>query len=155
MPIDPSRAGATDKLLAAFDFSRQLAEQNQRSQREIETILGAFLHVLDTLQALERHCLELVQAGHEQAPARSASVAVKLALRELASIGVEPLSAVGGALDLERHEVVEVRPVPDTEPDRVIEETVRGYTWKGRLLRRSRVIISGPAAASLGPGNTL
>jgi molecular chaperone GrpE len=63
-------------------------------------------------------------------------------LKALDKADVEPMNAAGMPLDLERHEVLAVRVDPSVPEDTVLEEALRGYLWKQRLLRRARVVIS-------------
>ena len=57
-----------------------------------------------------------------------------------------PLDAVGKELDLDWHEVAEVQGSETAAADTVLHELIRGYSWKGKLLRRSRVVISGSSS---------
>jgi molecular chaperone GrpE (heat shock protein) len=52
------------------------------------------------------------------------------------------MNAAGHPLDLAHHEVDAVSPDSSVEADTVLEEKVRGYLWKGALLRRAKVLIS-------------
>lgn len=56
--------------------------------------------------------------------------------------GLQPVEALGVPVDFAVHEVVEYRYIPDGIPNIVIEEQLKGYTYRGRLIRESRVVVS-------------
>ena len=147
-----------DKMLAGMDFAAESAAQRAGHRQEMVRTLSAFLPVIDSLEALQGHCAELAEQGHREVPSRSVDVLVKQAFQALASLEVEPMNATDGELDLDLHEVVGVRAVAGVDEDTVLEETLRGYLWKGELLRGARVVVAGepqtdtsrPTSADLG-----
>jgi molecular chaperone GrpE len=125
-----------------MDFAAMTAAQEGKHQKEMMTVLRAFLSVVDSLQALEAHCRGLIASGQKHVPARSVTVTLRQALQALARSGVEPMNAVGTKLNLDFHEVVAVSATSQEESDTVVEEAQSGYLWSGRLLRRAKVIVS-------------
>ena len=63
-------------------------------------------------------------------------------LDELRREGLEAISAVGQAFDPEIHDAVETESCSDYPADTVIEELLRGYTLRGRLLRPALVKVN-------------
>jgi molecular chaperone GrpE len=143
-PIDPAR------LLDAFDGAGAAEAQLRRHRSEIEALLRSFLEVTDALRALERHCGEADAEGEARVPVSTVRRIAKKALQVLALQDVRPMDAVGGPLDLSRHEVLQVRDDATRPPDTVLEEVIEGYLWGERILRRATVVVSGEAP---GPGD--
>lgn len=139
-----------DRFLAGFDFARMSAAQEEKHRRETEALLLGLIEIADSLRDLERHSGELVARGHEEIPHKSVRLLVRKVLKLLAQAGVRPMNAVGEALDLNRHEVVEMRVGPSAADDVILEEIVDGYLWNDRTLRRARVVVSRPEAEESG-----
>lgn len=135
-----------DRMLASMDFAALSAEREEKHRREMAGALGSFLPIVDSLEALEARCRELTEQGAQDVPLRSVSVLVKRAFQVLSGLGVEPMRARGGPVDLAMHEVVAVREDPTVEEDTVLEETLRGYLWKTSPLRQARVVVNRPAS---------
>ena len=62
--------------------------------------------------------------------------------RALASLGLEPIAALGEPFDPETMEVVETTPDSDFPAGEVLEELRRGYRRKGRVFRFSQVRVA-------------
>jgi molecular chaperone GrpE (heat shock protein) len=145
---DKGSSDDTDKMLSVMDFGKMMdvagmvAAQNEKHRKETADLLLRFLDVIDSLQALGEHCQELVASGYEHVPLRSVNTTLHQALNVLSQVGVEQMNAAGHPLDLAHHEVDAVSPDSSVEADTVLEEKVRGYLWKGALLRRAKVLIS-------------
>ncbi len=140
----------TDKFLATLDFERASTAREDQHNRELTRLLLGVLDVMDSLQDLEIHCLELVRDGHEHVPYRTVNLIARRMLDVLSQAQVEPMSPEGKPLDLERHEVIAVRVDPSTEGDTVLEEILRGYLRKKKPLRRAKVVVSQPIGADGG-----
>ncbi len=145
---DKDSADDVNKMWSAMDFGKMMdaagmvAEQNEKHRKETADLLLRFLEIVDSLEALGAHCEELVARGYEHIPLRSVNTTLRQALNILSQTGVEQMNAAGRPLNLEQHEVDAVRPDSSVEEDTVLEEKVRGYLWKGTLLRRAKVVIS-------------
>ena len=144
----------TEKMLAGMDFGKMMdvaaamSAEGQKHRKETADLLVRFLEVVDSLDALAAHCEELAAGGLEHVPLRSVNTTLRQALSALSQAGVERMDAAGRPLDLNLHEVEAVRPDSSVEEDTVLEEKVRGYLWKGTVLRRSKVVISRAEAAA-------
>lgn len=134
---DDDLTAATNRLLAGFDFAGAAAAAEEAHRAETERLLRGFLEVVDSLDAF-------VALDGDVAAARAKTIQRihAQALRVLESAGVSSFPAAGKPVDLTSSEVVEVRADPAVPEDTVIEEVVRGYLWRGRLLRRARVVIA-------------
>jgi molecular chaperone GrpE len=137
-----------NKMLSGMDFGKMMdavdmvAVQNEKHRKEMSDLLFSFLEVVDSLEALLIYCEELAAKGHEHVPLRSVKTTLRQTLGVLSQAGVEQMNAIGRPLDLEQHEVQAVSPDPSIEEDTVLEEKVRGYLWKGAILRRAKVVIA-------------
>jgi molecular chaperone GrpE len=60
----------------------------------------------------------------------------------LAKLGLEPIEAVGKLFDPNIHHAIEMVETKDCEDQTVLAELLRGYTFKGRLLRASMVRVA-------------
>ena len=134
--------GDAGRLLAAMDFTAMTAAQEEKQRKEMTDLLLGFLEVVDSLQSLEAHCRELVESGHPQVPLRSVSVTTRKALQVLGKAGVTPMNDTGSKLDLDRHEVAAISTTSPEDADVVVGESLSGYLWNNRLLRRAKVTVS-------------
>jgi molecular chaperone GrpE (heat shock protein) len=145
MTIDDPRL-AIDKLFAGYDAQERLNSQ----QRRFEQLLVELLSVVDALHDLEQYCDGLERKGVQGVPRRSVEVVLRRLMGVLKSQQVEPMNCKGQPLDLERHEVIEVKDMHDMPDDVVLEESVRGYIGPNRVLRHAKVVISRAAARETG-----
>jgi len=135
-----SNEGGMDlsRLLTGFDA----AEKAKAQHRQLEQLLVELLGIADALHELERHLADLERKGVQDVPRRSIEIVLRKLLTVLKSHQVERMDCKGQPFDLERHEVLEVKPVRGMSDDIVLEECVHGYMWHPRVLRHAKVIIS-------------
>ncbi|MCD4699604.1 MAG: nucleotide exchange factor GrpE, partial [Phycisphaerae bacterium] len=57
-----------------------------------------------------------------------------------------PIAAEGDPFDPQRHEAMMTEPVEQYDAPTVLRELQRGYEFRGRVLRPTRVVISAPPA---------
>lgn len=62
--------------------------------------------------------------------------------KALESIGVTVISSVGLEVDLNVHDVVAVVPAGEFPANTVVKEQVKGYYFRGKLLRDARVVVA-------------
>ena len=145
MSRDPLSA-TPEKLLAAFDFAAVMAEQEQAHEAQMRTLLLALLDVLDSFDRF------LAPFEGQAAAAGDWPQTSRLIRKQLQAVlqqaGVEPLACLAQLADPQWHEIVAVRPVATGAADLIVEEVRRGYTWRGRLLRRPQVVVAAPAATT-------
>lgn len=60
----------------------------------------------------------------------------------LAKWGLKPIESVGLPVDFNLHEVVEYRYKPDVPENTVIEEKMKGYIFRGRVIRDAKVVVA-------------
>ncbi len=56
--------------------------------------------------------------------------------------GVKKIEAVGNPFDVDYHEALMQRPDDSVEPHTVIDEIEKGYTYKDKVIRHAKVIVS-------------
>jgi len=134
------------RLQADFDNFRKRAarERMEIRERSIEDLMRDLLPVLDNfdlgLAAADRHGIDLsVREGFQ-------IVADQLA-GALGRFGLASVESVGKPFDPHVHEAVTTLPSADIPRDSIMEETRRGYTLAGRLLRAAQVVVSSGAAS--------
>lgn len=63
-------------------------------------------------------------------------------LQTLERLGLEPVDPLGQPVDLDRDEVVAVRPAPGQPPDTIVEVRRKGYRFRGKMIRDAQVIVA-------------
>ncbi len=104
---------------------RDKEEWQEKQIRASETVIGKFLPVADTLRKAADH---LKDPGLDLATKSFADVLVQL--------GVEKLEVIGLPFDPATMECIEV---VDGEENKVLDELLPGYIYKGILLRSAKV----------------
>lgn len=140
------------RLRADFENYRRRVE---RDRLELQgQVTGALvLELLPVYDNLER-ALRFMPDTPE---ARSWRVGVEMTLKGfdevLARLGVSPIPSVGQPFDPAVHEAIQR--VTSAEPEgTVVEEVLKGFRWRDRVLRASQVkVSSGPGAASSDGGD--
>ena len=66
----------------------------------------------------------------------------KQLVKLLEKYNVSTIPAKGESFSPEIHEAIQQIPVPDTEPGTIVEELQKGYKYRDRILRASRVIVA-------------
>ncbi len=133
------------RTLADFDNYRK------RIERERDDIGAAgrrdlLLELVDVMDNFER-AVDVVSDGSADRALAAGVVAIYRQLRRLLeSNSVQPFESVGHRFDPEAHEAVGVI-ASDTVPEGSVADELRpGYTYRGKLLRPARVVVStGPA----------
>lgn len=118
----------------------------KRSSREKDEVYGNAVcdtieKILPVLDNLDRAIL----STDENSDAISVLDGVKMIKKQfeeaLASIGVSPIDAVGNPFDPEKHNAV-MTAESDEEENTVLEEFLKGYTYKDKIVRHSMVKVS-------------
>lgn len=135
---------------------RRLAEfQNYRRRTEAELSQAAergrgevVMQMLDVLDDLRRSLDAAEEAEGEGGGAayQALKAGVDLVYKKfegaLATLGVEPIEAVGQPFDEELHEAMMQQDAEDAAPGTVVGEIQRGYRMGDRVLRHARVIVA-------------
>ena len=142
--------GSTDKVAdlkrelaaARADFynyrQRTMRERQALRQRAVEDAIVTLLPVLDNLD----RALMVPEDGK----AKDVLIGVRMVQRQFLStleeLGVTAIPSEGQRFDPTLHEAAGTAPVEDEEEDGlVVEEQLRGYKAKDRVLRAARVIV--------------
>ena len=139
----PDAGPPIDQLLAELDFSRSMSASAEARRRELAGLLSGVVELVDALEALDVR----TQGAEINAPV---GIALRQALRLISTAGVSPVESLDKPLDLNLCEVVEVQHVEGAPADTVVTVLQRGYLWRGRLLRRAKVIVAGGEARAHG-----
>ena len=138
------------KALAEADVRAQAEVQNVRKRAErdvqharkfaLEKFAGDLLSVADNLE----RGLAALDADDEAL--KGAREGIELTLKSLldafARYNLEQISPADEPFNPELHEAMTMVPVPNVDPNTVIEVLEKGYQLNGRLIRPTRVVVS-------------
>ena len=133
-----------DKLLrlaADFDNTRKRLEREREISLKYaeENILKELLPGIDNIE-------RAMDQGRETNSMESLLKGVELTrnglLATLEKYGVKAIDAIGQPFDPNIHEALAMEATEEMEPNLVLREFQRGYLYKDRLLRPSKVIVS-------------
>ena len=134
--------GLSDKLMrtaAEFDnYKKRTAREKEDFYKIVvcETI-APLLPVVDNLE----RAVSAAENSGDDGVLEGIKMIKKQFDDALASIGVEPITAVGNEFDPERHNAVMTEESDETE-NTVIEEFQKGYIFKDKVIRHSMVKVS-------------
>jgi molecular chaperone GrpE len=140
-----------DKQLRLVAESQNCQKRAQREKQEaIRFAEFDFCHdLLVILDDLERTLLSADKGADVRAVADGVRIVYEHFLKVLASHGVRPIEALGRSFDPTYHEAIMQQPSAELPAGKVAQEVSRGYTMHERVLRPSRVVVSGgPGAAA-------
>ena len=63
-------------------------------------------------------------------------------LKMLENFGLQRFNSVGSTVNLDYHEVVEVRGSSECPDDTIVKEYQKGYLFNGKLLREAKVVVA-------------
>jgi molecular chaperone GrpE len=135
---------AKDKYLRALaDFDnyrkRVAREKEQYIKCANEELIKCLLEVVDNLE-------RALETSNENTTYEALMKGVELTLSRLKDIlsgeGLCHIECVGRPFDPNYHEAVMQMEKDGAESETVIEETQRGYTLKGKVIRPSKVVVS-------------
>ncbi|MED5387340.1 MAG: nucleotide exchange factor GrpE [Pseudomonadota bacterium] len=138
------------KALGEADIRAQAEIQNVRKRAErdvqhahkfaLEKFAGDLLSVADNLE----RGLAALDADDEAL--KGAREGIELTLKSLldvfAKYNLEQISPADEPFNPELHEAMTMVPVPNAEPNTVIDVLEKGYQLNGRLIRPARVVVS-------------
>jgi molecular chaperone GrpE len=150
-----------EQLQLAWDEAKGNHDKFLRAQAELETyrrrvqkerdedrrfaalpIVKELLPVLDNLQ-------RAVEAADKADSVVDLKAGVEMVLQQsldvLKKLQITPIAAVGQPFDPNLHEAVSQMPSAEYPPMTVMLEVERGYTLHERVIRPSKVIVSGPS----------
>jgi molecular chaperone GrpE len=121
------------------------------TKRQIETVTkqaseGLLLKLLPILDALQQAAT--IARGDSELPKEEIAVGLKMLLKQLTDVlrteGLHEIPTVGHQLDPLKHEVVDSVERSGAPENMIVEEVRKGYLLKGKVIRPSLVIVSGP-----------
>ena len=97
--------------------------------------------ILPVLDNLDRAIIASEESGESGSVLDGIKMIKKQFDEALASIGVEPIEAVGQEFDPEKHNAV-MTAESDEKENTVLEEFMKGYIYKDKVVRHSMVKVS-------------
>lgn len=139
--IETEKAALNDLLLrrtAEFDNYRKRTEREKASLIEYAASdsVKALLPILDDFERA------LAQTGASEEYARGVELILQRMKEALGKLGLEPIDAEGKPFDPNLHHAIEMVRCDDQEDHTVLCDLLRGYMFKGRLLRPSMVRVA-------------
>lgn len=140
---EESIANLTDRLMRTAAEFDNFKKRSAREKDEVysNAVCDTAAKILPVLDNLDRAII----ASEESGEAGSVLDGIKMIKKQfdeaLASIGVEPIEAVGQEFDPERHNAV-MTAESDEKENTVLEEFMKGYIYKDKVVRHSMVKVS-------------
>lgn len=139
-----------EKALSEADLRTQAEVQNvrRRAERDVEQAHKFALEkfagdILSVADSLERGLSALDPEDEALKPAREGlELTRKVLLDVFARHNLEQVDPQGEPFNPEWHEAMTMVPVPDAEPNSVVDVLEKGYRLNGRLIRPARVVVS-------------
>lgn len=139
--LQRERDELNDQLLrraADFDNFRKRAERERVELIDYAAsdAVKSALPILDDFErALKQECADPEYA-------KGIALIYQRLFDTLKKLGLEPVEALGKPFDPNFHHAIEMVPTEDAEEHTVIDDLLRGYLFKGRLLRASMVRVA-------------
>ncbi len=133
-----------DKLLrkaAEFENYKRRTENDQINLLTFaaESFIQKLLPVIDDF---ERSLGHIDDAEDITAIKQGLKLIYDKLMKVLDEQGVKKIEAVGNPFDVEYHEALLQRPDDSVEPHTVLDEVEKGYTYKDKVIRHAKVIVS-------------
>lgn len=132
-------------------YLRQLAEMEnmrKRLQKEkyestdyaLSNLLSEFLNPIDHMETALKHTENMSDE------VKHWGLGFKMILTQFKDVlslnGVEPMQAVGKEFDPHMHEAIDTVETKDAKPGTIVEECVKGYKMKDKVIRAARVKVA-------------
>jgi molecular chaperone GrpE (heat shock protein) len=145
-PPEAGRDRRIEDLVALLkqieQFRSELAESDRRAKEQMKGFLLELVEVMDacdtyfaSIQPREAEAEALAQTwlGYFRRVHRKLE-------RALERFGVSRIRAADGKALPGYHTIEESRPAPGAEDDTILEESKKGYLWRGEVLRKAIVV---------------
>ena len=109
-----------------------------------ENILKELLPGIDNI---ERAMDQAQEAGNIESLLEGVELTRDGLLATLEKFGVKAIESAGEPFDPNIHDAIAMEETDEMEPNFVLREFQKGYSYKDRLLRPSKVIVSKPVGA--------
>lgn len=142
--LEKETAELKDRLLrkaAEFENYKRRSEADQISLIKYsgESIITKFLPVIDDF---ERSLQHIEDAKDVNAIKEGLKLVYDKIMKVLDDQGVKKIDSVGRPFDVNFHEAIMQKKDDSVEPHTVLDEIERGYMYKDRVIRHSKVIVS-------------
>ncbi len=142
--LEQEVADLKDKLLrkaAEFENYKRRTENDQLNLITFaaETFIQKLLPVVDDF---ERSLEHIDEAQDINAIKHGLRLIYDKLMKVLDEQGVKKIEAVGNPFDVDYHEALLQRPDDSVEPHTVLDEIEKGYTYKDKVIRHAKVIVS-------------
>lgn len=120
----------------------ELNESQKRYESDTKKMLLDYIGVVDAFERVFKNIEPKLEFADEQTKIwiNNFRSVYRQLLRALKSAGVTPIETIiGEKVNPYWHNVEEVVEFPGRENETIVEEIVKGYLWKGKLLRTSSV----------------
>ena len=140
---EESIANLTDRLMRTAAEFDNFKKRSAREKDEVysNAVCDTMAKILPILDNLDR----AISASEESGEVGSVLDGIKMIKKQfdevLKSIGVEPIEAVGQEFDPEKHNAV-MTAESDEKENTVLEEFMKGYIYKDKVVRHSMVKVS-------------
>jgi molecular chaperone GrpE len=133
-----------DKLLrkaAEFENYKRRTENDQINLITFaaESFIQKLLPVIDDF---ERSLGHVDEAQDINAIKQGLKLIYDKLMKVLDEQGVKKIEAVGNPFDVDYHEALMQRPDDSVEPHTVVDEMEKGYTYKDKVIRHAKVVVS-------------
>lgn len=133
-----------DQLLrtaAEFDNFRRRNEQERSEQRkyEGESVIKGLLTICDDF---ERSFTALEKTPDQTAFIEGIKLISGNLIKLLEQKGVKPIECIGQPFDVNLHDALMHLEKEGVEPDTIIDEVMKGYTFNGKVIRHSKVLVA-------------
>lgn len=129
-------------LLADVENSRKRLQKERAeiSQYALSSVILDFLHPIDHME----NALGFTEQSSEEV--RHWAIGFDMILNQLKEVlarnGVVPIEALGKEFDPHLHEAVEMVESDTQAPGTIVEESLKGYSMRGKTLRPSKVKVA-------------
>jgi molecular chaperone GrpE len=142
--LEQEIADLKDKLLrkaAEFENYKRRTENDQINLITFaaESFIQKLLPVIDDF---ERSLEHVDEAEDISAIKQGLKLIYDKLMKVLDEQGVKKIEAVGNPFDVDYHEALMQRPDDTVEPHTVIDEIEKGYTYKDKVIRHAKVVVS-------------
>jgi molecular chaperone GrpE len=126
---------------AEFENYKRRAENDQLNllKYAAESLIIKLLPVIDDFERSLTHMKDVKEV-------ESIKDGIKLVYEKLMKMldeqGIKPIEAVGKPFDVHYHEAIMQRKADDVEPHTVVDEFEKGYMYKDRVIRHTKVAVS-------------
>ena len=142
--LEQEVADLKDKLLrkaAEFENYKRRTENDQINLLTFaaESFIQKLLPVIDDF---ERSLGHIDDAEDINAIKQGLKLIYDKLMKVLDEQGVKKIDAIGNPFDVDYHEALMQRPDDSVEPHTVLDEIEKGYTYKDKVIRHAKVIVS-------------